>query len=192
MALYTCEIWGFENSQIIENLHNDFLRQIINLRKSTPIYMLHAELGQHPIQINIKSRMIGFWLSIVNGKESKLSKLLYAMMLKEHEKGSYNFKWIRCINDILVAVGRPDLFKTEPITQILWKWIFHKHCQICIFKNGMRNLTFLQKENNIFYLKTISILKIIWLRFQNFIIPKLPNIELVTIGSQLRLDDGMI
>ena len=34
-------------------------------------------------------------------------------MLKEHENGSYNFKWIRSINDILVAVGRPDLFKTE-------------------------------------------------------------------------------
>ena len=115
IALYGCEIWGFENSQIIENLHNDFLRQIINLRKSTPIYMLHAELGRHPIQINIKSRMIGFWLSIVNGKESKLSKLLYSIMLKEHEKGSYNFKWIRCINEILVAVGRPDLFRTEPV-----------------------------------------------------------------------------
>ena len=26
IALYGCEIWGFENSQIIENLHNDFLR----------------------------------------------------------------------------------------------------------------------------------------------------------------------
>ena len=115
IALYGCEIWGFENSQIIENLHNDFLRQIINLRKSTPIYMLHAELGRHPIQINIKSRTIGFWLSIVNGKESKLSKLLYSIMLKEHEKGSYNFKWIRCINDILGAVGRPDLFRTEPV-----------------------------------------------------------------------------
>ena len=36
-------------------------------------------------------------------------------MLIEHEKGSYNFKWILCINDILVAVGRPDLFKTEPV-----------------------------------------------------------------------------
>ena len=111
-ALYGCEIWGFENSQIIENLHHDFLRQIINLRKSTPICMLHAELGRHQIQINIKSRMIGFWLSIVNGKESKLSKLLYSIMLKEHEKGSYNFKRIRCVNDILVAAGRPDLFKT--------------------------------------------------------------------------------
>ena len=114
IAFYGCEIWGFENSQIIENLHNDFPRQIINLRKSTPVYLLHAEFGRHPIQINIKSRMIGFWLSIVNGKESKLSKLLYSIMLKEHEKGYYNFKWIRCINDILIAVGRPDLFKTEP------------------------------------------------------------------------------
>ena len=100
-ALYGCEIWGFENSKIIENLHSDFLRQITNLRKSTPIHMLHAELGRHPIQINIKSRMIGFWLSIVNGKEFKLSKLLYSIMLKEHEKGSCNFKWILCINYIL-------------------------------------------------------------------------------------------
>ena len=81
IALYGCEIWGFENSQIIENLHNDFLRQIINFRKSTPIYMIHEELGRHPIQINIKSKMIGFLLSIVNGKESKLSKLLYSIML---------------------------------------------------------------------------------------------------------------
>ena len=77
--------------------------------------MLHSEFGRHPIQINIKSRMIGFWLSNVNGKESKLSKLLYSIMLKEHEKGSYNFKWIRCINDILVAIGQPDLFKTDPV-----------------------------------------------------------------------------
>ena len=115
IALYGCEIWGFENIQLIENLHNDFIRQIINLRKSTPIYMLHAELGRHPIQINIKSRMIGFWLLIVNGKESKLSKSLYSIMLKEHEKGSYNFKWIRCINDMHVAVGRPDIFKNEPV-----------------------------------------------------------------------------
>ena len=77
--------------------------------------MLHAESGRHPIQINIKSTILGFWLSIVNRKESKLSKLLYSIMLKEHEKGFYNFKWIRCINDILITVGRPDLFKAEPV-----------------------------------------------------------------------------
>ena len=56
----------------------------------------------------------------------------------------------------------------------------------------MSKLTLPQKENNIFYLKTISIFKTIWLIFQNFIIQKLSNIGVVTIGSQLRLDDEII
>ena len=39
-------------------------------------------------------------------------------MLKEHDKGSYNFKMDPLyIYDILVAVGRPDLFKTEPVNK---------------------------------------------------------------------------
>ena len=36
IALYGCEIWGFENS------HNDFLRQIINLRK-VPLYIFYMQ-----------------------------------------------------------------------------------------------------------------------------------------------------
>ena len=39
---YMVEIWGFENSQIIENLHNDFLRQIINLRKKYPYRYIYV------------------------------------------------------------------------------------------------------------------------------------------------------
>ncbi|MCG8113215.1 MAG: reverse transcriptase domain-containing protein [Candidatus Thiodiazotropha taylori] len=116
IALYGCEIWAFENTQIIENLHNEFLRHIVCLRKTTPVYMLHAELGRRPIQINIKSRMISFWLSIINGKESKLSKLVYKIMFNEHENGLYDYKWIRCIKDILITVGRPELFKKSSIS----------------------------------------------------------------------------
>ena len=54
--------------------------------------------------------MIGFWLSNVNENNPS-----YQNYCKEHERGSYNFKWIRCINDILVAIGQPDLFKTDPV-----------------------------------------------------------------------------
>ena len=76
ILLYRYEIWGFQNTQLIENVHNQFLRKITNLRKSTPIYMLHAELGRHPIDITIKSRMVGYWLSIINGDDAKISKNL--------------------------------------------------------------------------------------------------------------------
>ena len=43
IALYGCEIWGFENSQIVENLHYDFLRHIEGLKK--------VELRRHPKKI---------------------------------------------------------------------------------------------------------------------------------------------
>ena len=66
---YSCEVCGFENTQLIENLHNEFLRRITSIKKSTPIYMLHAELGRRPVEINIKSRIIGFWLSLVIEKK---------------------------------------------------------------------------------------------------------------------------
>ena len=42
---------------------------------------------------------------------------MYTIMLKEQEKGFYNFKWIRCINDILVSVGKPDHFRTDSFSQ---------------------------------------------------------------------------
>ena len=38
ILIYGSEIWGFENLDIIEKLHNDFLRTITKLRKSTPIF----------------------------------------------------------------------------------------------------------------------------------------------------------
>ena len=70
---YFCEIWDFENSQIIENLHNDFLRQI----DDTPIYdTCSIVMTPNTNQYQVTNDRFG--LSIDNGKYSKLSKLLYA------------------------------------------------------------------------------------------------------------------
>ena len=71
--------------------------------------MLHAELGIKAVDIKIKTRMIGFWLNIVNSKESKLSKLLYKFLLCEYNGSIYQHKWIHCIKEILISVGRVDL-----------------------------------------------------------------------------------
>ena len=70
----------YENTNIIEKLQNEFLRYITNSKKSTPAYMLHAELDCKAVDVKIKIRMVGSWLNIVNGKESKLSKLLYKFL----------------------------------------------------------------------------------------------------------------
>ena len=70
-------------------------------------------------------------------------------MLKEHIMGSYNFKWIHCINDILVSFGRPDLFKTEPVN--------NPNSVKMDISRTLSNLYIQEwnekRENNIFYLK---------------------------------------
>ena len=50
ILLYGCEVWGFQNTKLIETVHTKFLRNITKLRKSTPLYMLYAELGRAPLE----------------------------------------------------------------------------------------------------------------------------------------------
>ena len=109
ILLYGSEIWGFQNTKLLENVQNQFLRSITKLKKSTPIYMIYAELGITPISIHIKSRMIGLWLKIVNSEDSKLSKIMYNIMQSElHLNPQY--KWLNFVKNILISVGRVDLF----------------------------------------------------------------------------------
>ena len=110
IILYGCEVWGFQSTKIIDTLYNQFLRNVTKLRKSTPIYMLYAELGRRPIDINIKSRMISFWISLVNDENrNKISKRIYEIMRAEYDRGQ-NYKWLDYIKNILISVGQLDLF----------------------------------------------------------------------------------
>ena len=59
--------------------------------------------------------MIGFWISIINGKNSKLTNLLYNTLYNENELGNYNFKWIKCIKDTLISVGKIGLFYADSL-----------------------------------------------------------------------------
>lgn len=104
---YACEIWGYENVDMIEKVHNDFLRKITLARKSTPLYMLYGESGRFPIDLTIKSRMIGYWNRLMNSKETKLSCLLYQCLFHSPNAPS---KWLNHIKLIFTQLGRPDIW----------------------------------------------------------------------------------
>jgi hypothetical protein len=54
---YSAEVWGYESIDLLEKIHNEFLRKIFNLRKSSPLYMIYAEFGRYPIDLTIKCRL---------------------------------------------------------------------------------------------------------------------------------------
>ena len=107
VLLYGSEIFGFENTEILDRVYHDFMRIITQARKSTPLYMLFGELGRYPLLINIKYKIISFWLKIVTGKQQKISFILYRYMLTCNPN---TFPWLKYVERILNECGKSDIW----------------------------------------------------------------------------------
>ena len=59
-----CEIWGFGNNDVLEKVYLKLCKMNLNLKTSTPNYMIYGELG-YPVEIDIKIRIISFWAKII-------------------------------------------------------------------------------------------------------------------------------
>ena len=74
--LYGCELWGLSNCDIIERVHLKYCKLLLSLKSSTPNCMIYGELGRYPLYIDIKQRMVSYWIKLITGKQSKFA-LLY-------------------------------------------------------------------------------------------------------------------
>ena len=67
VLLYGSKVWGYENLEILKRAHLQFCKRILNLRLSTPNFMVYGELGRHPLNI----RVISVWCKLIQN-ENKL------------------------------------------------------------------------------------------------------------------------
>ena len=87
--------------------------------------MLLGEFGPYPLEITIKSKMVGFWKRLVQAKELKLSYLLYQSLIHSSNVKS---KWLACIESILNHIGRPDI------------WYSQRNCSINPLSKYVKNM----------------------------------------------------
>ena len=92
MLTYGSEIWGYENIDILEKLHVKFCKLLLNLKTSTPNFMLYGELGRYPLNITVKLKILSFW--------SKLSSPIYRLLYSK-TRGNNTFSWINFVKSIL-------------------------------------------------------------------------------------------
>ena len=64
---YGAEVWGFEHLNMLDQLELQFLKLVMNVRRSTPKYMIYGELGRLPVSITIQLTMAGFWGKMLTG-----------------------------------------------------------------------------------------------------------------------------
>ena len=70
--------------QSLKEVHLKFCKYVLKLKKSTANCMVYDELGRFPIDVAIKTRMIGCWGKIVTGKQVKYAHNMYQFWLKQY------------------------------------------------------------------------------------------------------------
>ena len=113
---YNCEVWGYENTSLTENLHLKFLKYILKLKNSTPTIMIYGELGRYPLYIEIMGRILGYWLRLINSKPSKLNLKLYKICKNTVDLNlprNSLFKWIHKIKSILQDLNESWLWNAS-------------------------------------------------------------------------------
>ena len=116
ILLYNCEIWGYGNTKLIETLHLEFSKYILKLKSSTPNIMVYGELGRYPLYIDIFSRMLCYWLKMINSKSSKLNVKLYQAcknIIGLNLSRNSRFKWLHKIKSILYEINESWLWNNE-------------------------------------------------------------------------------
>ena len=123
--LYGCEVWGFENIELIEKAQYDFCRILLRLNKNTSKYFLLAETGLLPVKLLVKSRVVKYWAKLMTGKRTKIVKQAVDCLQDFYFNTDHKSKWLKFIHDTLTENGmqniliNPHIYNHEEFTQRL-------------------------------------------------------------------------
>ncbi|KAK6191078.1 hypothetical protein SNE40_002826 [Patella caerulea] len=78
---YGCEIWGFVDIKNIENVHLNFCKFILHVNSRTSHAAVYGELGREPIYITYMSKLIKYWLKLLEMPTDRYPKACYNMLL---------------------------------------------------------------------------------------------------------------
>lgn len=119
ILLCGCELWGFENIDIIERVHLKYCKLILNIKQSTPNFIVYGELGRTPLVVDIKSRMISYWCKLIIGKQHKFCSILYKFLYSKFLDDS-EFKWLNFIKSVFEETGLNNIWLSQTFPNDTW------------------------------------------------------------------------
>ena len=120
ILLYGCEIWGFGNLDIIERVQLKFLKGILNLKKSTPSYMVYGETGVTPLKVDIQARIVAYWTNLLEFNTGRLSSMIYNIIYILFEEEKCKSKWLENVKDIVSINGYANVWQSQCCLNKKW------------------------------------------------------------------------
>ncbi len=120
VMLYATEVWGYYVIRELDQLHIKFLKHLLYVHRYTSNDIVYGELGEFPIDIDIKCAMMSFWARLITGKTTKLSYIMYKCLLHLDQVGVFTSPWIKCIKNICNDCGMSGVWLSQNIINPTW------------------------------------------------------------------------
>ena len=88
-----------------------------------PSVMIYGELDIYPLEIEIICGIVGLWFSIISGKQSKLSYVMYQMLYRLHNYEIYTSSWIMYLKNIFDKCGMSNIWMTQSLPAFSGEWL---------------------------------------------------------------------
>ena len=104
---YCSEIWGLYNSDCIHTFHLAFLKSMLCVKRSTPNCFVYGELGIYPIHIDLKMRVVKFWLKLIRPSTTNenYARQIYKELLRIKITHPVQITWVSKLQDMFNGVG---------------------------------------------------------------------------------------
>ena len=99
---YSCEVWGFGKSKVLERVHLKFCKNLLKVKSSTSSCGVYGELGRYSLCITRYVRIVKYWSRIANS-ENILIVHLYNSLVDACNKGVNN--WAKSVRSLLDTYG---------------------------------------------------------------------------------------
>lgn len=119
ILLYGSEVWGYGNLDVLERVHLKFCKILLNVKKSTPSFIVYGELGRFPLYVYAKTRIVSYWSSIIEGKESKYAAIIYRLLYIFSLNGTKT-KWINSAESIFNECGMNNIWLYQNFCNRTW------------------------------------------------------------------------
>ena len=103
VLLYGAELWGFEVSDIIENVQNQFCKRFLKLPVTTYHVLARGECGRYPLFIDYYCKCIRYWIRLIRMDDTRYPYHCYRMLRRLDDAG--RITWASKVKEILFKYG---------------------------------------------------------------------------------------
>ena len=125
--LYGCEVWGFQDINMLEVFYRKFIKKMLKLRPSTASCMIYGEVGRLPLQVTADKYLISYWLRVLNKDSQTLVYIIYIIALNLFLRDEYKTHWLSRVKCILDHCGLSYMWTDQQALDT-------KQCKLIIHK----------------------------------------------------------